>query len=109
MIILGIDPGLATMGYGVIEANAGRHRLQSSNRAIIRVANFFIMIILSFLNFWNCFLLLGFLDRDQSVNERRSTPASFPAYASIRILSPAMPASAWHRKGYRVIGLASLW
>ena len=27
MIILGIDPGLATMGYGVIEANAGRHKL----------------------------------------------------------------------------------
>lgn len=27
MIILGIDPGLATMGYGVIEENLGRHRL----------------------------------------------------------------------------------
>ncbi len=27
MIILGIDPGLATMGYGVIEANMGRHRM----------------------------------------------------------------------------------
>ena len=27
MIILGIDPGLATMGYGVIESNGDRHRL----------------------------------------------------------------------------------
>lgn len=27
MIILGIDPGLALMGYGVIEAEAGRQRL----------------------------------------------------------------------------------
>lgn len=27
MTILGIDPGLATMGYGVIEAEAGRFRL----------------------------------------------------------------------------------
>lgn len=27
MIILGIDPGLATMGYGVIEVSMGRHRL----------------------------------------------------------------------------------
>lgn len=27
MIILGIDPGLATMGFGVIETEAGRHKL----------------------------------------------------------------------------------
>lgn len=27
MVILGIDPGLATLGYGVIEANAGKYRL----------------------------------------------------------------------------------
>ena len=27
MVILGIDPGLATMGYGVIESNAGRNKL----------------------------------------------------------------------------------
>ena len=27
MIILGIDPGLATLGYGVIEAEGGRYRL----------------------------------------------------------------------------------
>lgn len=27
MVILGIDPGLATLGYGVIEANAGKFRL----------------------------------------------------------------------------------
>ncbi len=27
MIILGIDPGLATMGYGVIETDGNRHRL----------------------------------------------------------------------------------
>lgn len=27
MIILGIDPGLATLGYGVIEADRGRYRL----------------------------------------------------------------------------------
>ncbi len=27
MIILGIDPGLALMGYGVIESNNGKHKL----------------------------------------------------------------------------------
>lgn len=27
MVILGIDPGLATLGYGVIEAEGGRQRL----------------------------------------------------------------------------------
>lgn len=27
MIILGIDPGLATMGYGIIESNRGQQRL----------------------------------------------------------------------------------
>ena len=27
MIILGIDPGLAIMGYGVIETDGSRHRL----------------------------------------------------------------------------------
>ena len=27
MVILGIDPGLATMGYGVIESNGDRHKL----------------------------------------------------------------------------------
>ena len=27
LIILGIDPGLATMGYGVIETNGAKHRL----------------------------------------------------------------------------------
>ena len=27
MIIMGIDPGLATMGYGIIEANRGDSRL----------------------------------------------------------------------------------
>ena len=27
MIILGIDPGLATLGYGVIEADRGNYRL----------------------------------------------------------------------------------
>lgn len=27
MVILGIDPGLALLGYGVIETNGGRHRL----------------------------------------------------------------------------------
>lgn len=27
LIILGIDPGLATMGWGVIESDGSRHRL----------------------------------------------------------------------------------
>ena len=27
MIILGIDPGLATLGYGVIESDRGKYRL----------------------------------------------------------------------------------
>ena len=27
MIILGIDPGIAIMGYGVIESDGNRHRL----------------------------------------------------------------------------------
>ena len=27
MIILGIDPGLATLGYGVIESNGDRRRM----------------------------------------------------------------------------------
>ena len=33
MILLGIDPGLATLGWGVIEAGGGRETLQNRSQA----------------------------------------------------------------------------
>ena len=36
MIILGIDPGLATLGYGVIEAARGNYRLIQDGAVITR-------------------------------------------------------------------------
>ena len=36
MIILGIDPGLATLGYGVIEAARGNYRLIQYGAVITR-------------------------------------------------------------------------
>ena len=34
MIILGIDPGLATMGYGVIEASGDKRKLAEAEQKV---------------------------------------------------------------------------
>ncbi|HEA47412.1 MAG TPA: hypothetical protein ENH97_03270, partial [bacterium] len=37
MIILGIDPGTAAMGYGIIEAKKGRHKALGYGLSLIHI------------------------------------------------------------------------